>query len=162
MANRVGVFVDTGSIFHFVTKKFTNERLDYGKYLEVCDSYGEIQRSIAFVSQVNNRARQFTEYLKALGYDVRRTQCHVRADNSVVRAILDVDVTLEVVRCVDKLDTVILGSASYHITPLIKWIKEKGVRCVIFACEIPRNIRDEADICIEIDESFLEAEIKVE
>jgi uncharacterized LabA/DUF88 family protein len=65
-------------------------------------------------------------------------------------------IAIDVFRILDRIDVLILGSSNIQFIPLIKFVKEKGVKTVILACDIPVELRDVADQWIEVSDNILE------
>lgn len=67
-----------------------------------------------------------------------------------------VDIVLDVIRMIDKLDIVIIGSCNYDLAPFFTFLKEKGIRVIVYSCGIPRVLKETCDEWWEIDEDVLE------
>jgi len=68
---------------------------------------------------------------------------------------------MDVVRCIEKLNVVILGSSDPDLIPLVEYIQEKGCECIIFSTGINKKLKDVANKWIEITEDLLEDEKNV-
>lgn len=160
--NSVGVFVDVGNLYHCVNKKFNGKKLDYKKYLEGVVPEGDIlYRGMAYGVQVKDEAVKFISCLRHYGYEpkYRRPKTYRSGEKETLRRIpWGVGISMDVVRIVsnNKLDVVVLGSSEPELIDLCEWVKERGVKCVVVSCGIPKEIREAADIWTEIPESFLE------
>jgi len=155
MSKRVGVFIDVANLYYTLMKKFDGRKLDYEKYLEFLKSLGDIQHQIAYGSDMGDGSKAFISYLQRLEFQTkykppkviqniqRRTNCHV-------------DMTIDILEMLNRLDLVIIGSSNSSLEPLAAHIKRKGVIVVIFACRINRELRQAATKSIEITESMLE------
>lgn len=84
----------------------------------------------------------------------------LKAKKDIRKANWDVGIAIDVVRMINRLDTIVIGSADGDFAALVEWIKEQGCRCNIIACEISSDLKGVADSCIEIDESLLEVRRK--
>lgn len=147
---RVGVFVDTSNLYYFIHKKFNGRKLDYSAFLS-CSS-GTIVHKNAYGICRANEARNFILNLKSLGFSTRFIK---KLSNR--RPNLNIDMAMDIVRCVDKLDIVILGTSDRDIEPLARWLKEKGISIWVIACDIPKDLKMIATEVIEINEVMLEA-----
>lgn len=149
----VAVFADVGNLFHCISKKFPGRKLNYKKYLEQAVGENNLHQATAYGSQINNEASKFITCLQHIGFDVkyRLTRANYRINWST-------GIAMDVVRVIDKVDTVILGTGAEDIRPLVEWIKERGVRVIILACGINRDVREASHEWIELDSSFLEEE----
>jgi uncharacterized LabA/DUF88 family protein len=85
------------------------------------------------------------------------TRKALRSKKDIKKADWDVGLAIDVVRVVNRVDIVVLGSGDGDLAPLVEYIKEQQAQCVICACNISRELHDVADSCIEIDEDLLEA-----
>jgi uncharacterized LabA/DUF88 family protein len=155
---RIGVFVDISNIYYCAGKKFSGRKVDYGKYLALAKQDGEVFRAIAYGAQRENEAVGFITCLRHLGFETQYKEPKQIAvgDKTVWRADWKVGITVDVVQMLDRLDLVVLGSADADMAPLVKYIRQKGIPCVILACGISRDLKSEANRFIELDETVLE------
>jgi len=159
----VGVFVDVGNLYHCVSKKFDGAKLNYKMYLDNVVSDGDIiYNATAYGVQVKDEAAKFIACLRHFGYEpkYRRPRIFQSQGRDQVRRIpWSVGISMDIVRIVssNKLDTVVLGSSEPEFVDLVNWVKERGVRCIVASCGIPKTIREAANDHIEITESYLES-----
>lgn len=71
------------------------------------------------------------------------------------KADWDVGLTIDIIDMIDRFDTIVIGSADGDLAPTVNWAKNKGCYCVVFACNISRELKECADTVYEIDESLL-------
>lgn len=157
----IGLFADVGNLYYCVKKRYANRKLDYHKYLTAVSGDSAVYRAYAYGVQVSNEAIKFITCLKHLGYDPKYKQPKVfekEGKVTIKRISWNVGIAMDVVRIVDKLDTVILGTSDANLVPLVDWVKERGVRCEVFACGISKELRDSVDKWTEIEEDLLEDE----
>ena len=160
MNNVIGLFADVSNLYYCVKKRFKDRKLDYSKFHDAVQNEQTMYRAYAYGLQVNNEAVKFITCLKHLGFDPRyRTPRTFEKDGKIEikKTSWNVGIAMDVVRIIDKLDIVILGSSDADLAPLVCWIKERGVRCEIFACGISKELRDVADKWTEIEENLLES-----
>jgi len=159
MSKRIGVFVDISNIYYCIGKKFDQRKLDYRRYLEFLKDMGDIQHAIAYGAQINNEARGFIHCLRQVGFEpkYKTPKDYHNKDNFKRKADWDVGIAMDIVRLIDRLDLIILGTADGDLTPVVEWAKEKGVEVVVFACGISRELKNVATKYIEIPESMLES-----
>lgn len=148
----IGVFVDVDNLYRMVRKKYEgkNKRLDYKKYLEKAVGEGTLYRAYAYGNQSKEEAQAFISCLKFLGYSPKYPDEIQRSSFN-----WDVGLAMDVVRVIDKLDVVIIGSSDYDLLPLVQWIKEHGVQCNVFACNVGKQLKDACDNYIEITNDLL-------
>lgn len=158
MKQRIGLFVDISNIFYCVGKKFTGRKLDYQKYLDLVRQQGELLRSVAYGAQREREAQGFITCLKHLGFETKYKQPKVFTvgDRQLRRIDWGVGITLDVVRMLDKVDMVVLGSADPEFVPLIEFVQERGIPCVVIACGINRDLKAVSQQFVEITEEQLE------
>jgi len=161
VAKRIGVFCDVSNLYYCIGKKFNKRKLDYRAYLTYCKDLGDVQQAIAYGAQLNNEASAFIHCLRQMGFDpkYKSPKDYHNKDNFKRKADWDVGIAVDIVRMIERLDMIILGTADGDLTPVVEWAKEQGVDVIILACGISRELKDMATRYIEIPESMLE-EIK--
>lgn len=157
--SKCAMFVDISNLYYCVGKRFEGRKLDYQKLMDVSGSYGPLQRASAYGAQVKDEATSFITCLRKIGYDTKYKEPRPETEGekrSIRKADWEVGIAVDVVRVIDRVDTVILCSANAAFSPLASWIKDQGVRLVVVACGISRELKDLADQWVEIDEELLE------
>lgn len=96
------------------------------------------------------RIETFSENLEVLKR-MTKTKKDIR------KADWDVGLAIDVVRVIGRIDKAVIGSADGDLVPLVRWAKEQGCRCTIFACNISKELKEIADEIIEIDQHVLES-----
>jgi len=158
MSNTVGVFVDTSDIYHRIRRKFDGEKLCYESYYEKIAEWGTVQQAFAYGMQTEHEAGGFITCLKINGFDVRfkRPRIIRIGDREIKKCDWGVQITVDVVKTISRLDLVVLGVSNSDYIPLIHWIKDQGVKVTILASCVPKSLRDTADSVIEITTDYLE------
>ncbi len=159
--SNIGLFVDISNLYYCIGKKFEGRKLDYQKLLGVGSEFGHIQRAHAYGTQMAEEALPFITCLKKLGYDTKYKRPRILdtqagEEKRIRKADWDVGLAMDVVRLIERVDTVIICSSDPDLTPLVQWVKDQGVRCVILACGVSRELRETADQFFEIGEPLLE------
>ena len=80
----------------------------------------------------------------------------LKSKMEIKKADWDVGIAIDIVRAINRVDILVLGSADGDLAPLLSWAKEQQCKTVVCACNISYELREVADELIEIDESFLE------
>lgn len=153
------LFVDIANLYYCVGKRFQNRKLDYAKLRDRAAELGQLYRAFAYGVQMGEEANPFINCIRKLGYDTKYKKSKMTDENEkkvIRKAEWDVGITLDVVRVLDRVDTVVIGSADLDLLDLVRYIRDKGVRCIIFACGIPAELREAADFYVEITEDLLE------
>jgi uncharacterized LabA/DUF88 family protein len=158
VSKRIGVFCDVSNLYYCIGKKFDKRKLDYRAYLQYARDLGEVQHAIAYGAQLNNEASGFIHCLKQIGFEAKykSPKDYHNRDNFKRKADWDVGIAIDIVRMLDRLDMIILGTADGDLKALVEYAKERGVDVVVLACGISRELKDSATKFIEIPESMLE------
>jgi uncharacterized protein (TIGR00288 family) len=152
-SSKVSVFVDVGNQFYCINKKWQGRKLNYEKYLAKANTFGSVTRAFAYGTQVEDAAAKFITALHHLGFEPQYRQVEKNVWYS-----WNVGIAMDIVRLVtnDRTDTIILGHSDKSMAHVISWAKEKGVRVIVIGCGISKDIKNECDSWIEIDDSMLE------
>lgn len=139
----VGVFADINNLYFHVGKKF-NRKLDYQKLLTRLVGQNTLHRAMAYGTQTD--AKRFIAYLRHINFEPKFEDCDPY-----------IDIILDIVRQIDKLDVVYICSNNTALLPLLSFIRDKGVKVIIVCANVNYPLRNAADNWIEIDDSLLEA-----
>jgi uncharacterized LabA/DUF88 family protein len=156
MSTTCAVFADVSNLYYCIGKRFDQRKLDYDKLRDRVASFGTIQRAFAYGSQIHDEATSFIACLKKAGFDPKYKRPRTEGATVVRKADWDVGLSMDVVRMINRVDTVIICSADPDLVELVHWVKDQGVRCVIVACGISRELKEIADQYVEIGEDLLE------
>jgi uncharacterized LabA/DUF88 family protein len=160
-AKKIGVFVDTSSLYHKVQRVFST-KLCYDAYYEVCANLGSVIKAVAYGMQQTDEAAGFINCLGLAGFETKFKRPRVLkiGDQKLRLCNWDSVLTLDIINLIDGggLDVVVLGSTNFDLIPLIKWVRSLGVYVIIFAVDVPRVFQEVADKVIEITENELEEE----
>jgi len=164
MSNPIGVFVDTSDIYHKIRRKFDGEKLCYEAYYGKVAEWGTVQQAFAYGMQTEHEAGGFITCLKLNGFDVRfkRPRIIKIADREIKKCDWGIQVAVDIVKTINRLDLIVLGISNPDYIPLIQWIKDQGVKVTILASCVPKSLRDTADSVIEITRDYLEVEEEYE
>lgn len=154
---RVGVFIDVTHQFTAVQERYS-KRINFEKYLERAVSGENLHCAYAYGAQVSTEAQGFIKRLRALGYEPRYQQAPVGIEQKadLNAADFSVEMTLDVMRNLDRLDSVVLGTNDERFVPLVRYLQERGLRVSIFACKIHALLCEFANKAAELPEDILE------
>ena len=155
---RIGLFVDVGNLYHCLRKKYKG-KLSYKKLFEYVADLGDIQIAIAYGAQIGKEAQGFINCLKQFGYETKFKQPRtfkIKADSIKRKADWDVGIAVDIIRYLDQIDMVVLGTADGDFEPIVQYAREYGKIIVIIGTGISHELTHSADECIEIPESLLE------
>lgn len=158
---KTAIFADLSNLYYCIGRKFDNRKLDYARLIARVAEFGDVQRAYAYGTQIGQEASNFISSLRKLGYTTKYKQPKMSEapgeERKVIRkADWDVGIAMDVVRMIERVDVIVLCSSDPDLAPLVEWIKEKGVRCIVLACGISRELKDVADQYFEIEEYLLE------
>ena len=167
-----------------VNEKY-KRRVDYTKYMARCRTFypnSDVQKAIAYGAYSENEANRFIEGLKRAGYlpkyrrvklvknglDLAPIESIINHDFGAMElfkkiapkkikasANWDIGIAMDVVRHIDRLDIVVIGTADGDFTPCVQWVQEQGCLCVVYGSGIARELADQADLSLEIQEDVL-------
>lgn len=141
----VGVFIHVGNLYHSINKVLPGRKLNYRKYLNFAIGEGVCYRAIAYGLQREDEASNFITALGHSGFEAKffKFRKFEKDGNTVYQKIdLNLLMALDIVRLIEKLDTIVIGSSDPDLVPLIQWIKERGVDVRVIGCNISRNLKD--------------------
>jgi uncharacterized LabA/DUF88 family protein len=158
MAKRVGVFCDVSNLYHCAKKRFRNKKLNYQKYLKFVEDLGTIDTAIAYGAQVKNEARNFIHSLQSFGYTTKYKKPKVFRNGKLTerKADWDIGIVVDIIKKLDDLDLIIIGSADGDFVPFVEYLLEQGKQVVIFACNISSDFASTKAVIIEIPETLME------
>lgn len=156
---KCAMFIDISNLYYCVGKRFEGRKLDYQKLMDLAGSFGPLHRATAYGAQVKDEATSFITCLRKIGYDTKYKEPRSDGEGdkrSIRKADWEVGIAIDVVRLVGRVDVIVLCSANAMFAPLVHWVKDQGVRVVVVACGISRELKDSADQWAEIGEDLLE------
>lgn len=156
----VGVFANVSSQFYSVLSAYRGAKIDYARYLEKAIGGEELYRAFAYGVQMGTEAGPFINCLNKIGFETRYKPARwVDGKPSIRDTDWNIGIAMDIVRHLERLDVVVIGSNDLNLVPLIEFIKERGVKAVIFSCRVPNELREVADQIIEITEDILENKV---
>jgi uncharacterized LabA/DUF88 family protein len=153
----VGVFADVSNQFFSVATTFKGAKVNYTEYLKTAVGDNELYRAFAYGVQVSSEATPFIASLQRIGYDTRYKLAKVvDGKPSIPDTNWNVGIVIDMIRHLDRLDVVVIGSNNPDLIPAINFIRDRGVKVIIYSCRIPKELKDAADGVIEITADILE------
>lgn len=164
MSREVGVFVNINNQYFTTQTIYKGRKIDYAKYLELAIGPNEqLFRAIAYGVQMEREACGFISCLNHLGFETNyRTARIVDGKPSIRHTDRNMEIAMDIVRCLDSLDTVIIGSNDLNLIPLLQFIRERGKRVIVFSSCISKELRLAATQAIDIKENVLEEKVEEE
>ncbi len=156
---RLGLFVDTQNLYH-AAREGAGRLVDYHRLLDVALRGRTLLSATAYVVEREGEtgAYGFVTALSALGYRVRRRKLRVhRADEqgrSVLEGDWDMGIAADLVRALDHLDVIALGSGDGDFGPILELAQERGKRVEVlaFRSSVHQGLIDLCDRFIDLGE----------
>lgn len=151
---RVGVFVDTANIELGVER--VRARIDWGKVLAMLTRDRRLVRAIAYSPVhddpgVSIETQRFVEPFLDKGYKVVTKPLKRFADGTI-KANVDIEMALDIVTMLDRLDVVCLVSGDGDFQRLVEVVQSRGVRVEVVAVgsSTAGSLRHAADRFIDL------------
>ena len=131
-APRVGIFVDSANVELACDRLRTRTRIDWGKVMALLTKNRQLVRAMAYSPvhddpNVSIETQRFVEPFLDKGYKVV-TKPLKRFQDGTIKANVDIELALDVVSMLDRLDVVCLVSGDGDFTKLIEYCQGHGVR----------------------------------
>ena len=153
-APRVGIFVDAANIELACDRLRT--RFDWRKILGMLTQDRQLVRAIAYSPVhddpgVSIETQRFVEPFLDRGYKVVTKPLKRFADGSI-KANVDIELALDVMEMLDRLDIVVLASGDGDFQPLVELVQRKGIRVEVAAVgsSTASNLKHAADQFIDL------------
>jgi uncharacterized LabA/DUF88 family protein len=153
-AARVGVFVDTANI-ELATDRL-RVRFDWGRVLKLLLKDRQLVRAVAYSPihddpAVSIETQRFVEPFLDRGFKIV-TKPFRRFQDGSIKANLDIELALDVVAMLDRLDVVVLVSGDGDFQRLVELAQSRGVRVEVAAvgASTASNLRHAADEYIDL------------
>jgi uncharacterized LabA/DUF88 family protein len=155
--SKVAVFVDIARQYHSVSLIDKRARVNYERYLQSAVDDATLHRAFAYGVQISNEANDFIIALERMGYETRYRQAKIVLGIPNFRATSNnLSMFLDIVRNLKFVDTIVIGSNDLELVEMINWIKEQGIKVIIYSHNIPREMKMAADQWIEIRKEVIE------
>lgn len=135
---RVGVFIDTQNLYHSA-RDLLERTVNFETILKFATEDRELIHAISYTVERENEAtaRPFIYKLSTLGFKVRRMNLTLHYVTEGGKAIYegnwDMGIVADMVRLMDHLDTVVLGSGDGDFTDIVEVLQERGKRVEVIA-----------------------------
>lgn len=160
---RVGVFVDAANIELAADRQ--RVQLDWGKILQLLTRDRQLVRAMAYSPVhddpgVSIETQRFVEPFLDNGYKVV-TKPLKRFQDGSIKANVDIELALDVVSMLDRLDVVCLVSGDGDFERLVELAQSKGVRVEVvgMGSSVASNLRKAADSFIDLQARLREIRV---
>lgn len=151
---KTGVVVDLSNVYLSCEGIYPGRRMDYAKMLTRLREDYDLVRVVAHGAQIDGNAAKFISKMRALGYTTKYKDVRIIGNNAR-RTNCDVEITLEVVRMVPFVDTLILVSADGDFVELVEYVKEMCKEVVVAGFNISKDLALRANRTIAFDTTYL-------
>lgn len=119
---RVGVFIDTGNIYH-TAKHLYGCKVNFGNVVETAVAGRQLIRALAYVISTESGEEQgFFEALAKRGIETKTKDLQIFYSGAK-KGDWDVGLSVDAIRLAPKLDTVILVTGDGDYVPLVEYLK---------------------------------------
>ncbi|MBA4179301.1 MAG: hypothetical protein C0506_01810 [Anaerolinea sp.] len=160
---RVGVFVDAANVE--LASDRMRARFDWAKILDMLTHDRQLVRAIAYSPVhddpgVSIETQRFVEPFLGKGYKVV-TKPLKRFQDGTIKANVDIELALDIMEMLDRLDVVCLVSGDGDFQRLVEVVQSKGVRVEVVAVgnSTAGNLRNAADQFIDLQQRLREVRI---
>lgn len=159
------VFVDVARNFGATLRaeKSKDARINYEKYLKKAINGDRLHRACAYGINIGDEAHEFKIILEKIGYEVKYKPARMVLDRTTNQYVPKINLTsnniniaIDIVKDVEKVDTIVLGTNDKELIPFIIWAQSKGVKIHLFSLLIPKDMKEVANSWHEIDGDIIE------
>ncbi len=151
---RVGVFVDVQNLY-YSARNIYNARVNYSALLKETVGKRKLIRAITYVIRAQMpEEKSFFDALAKSGFEVKSKDLQVFF-GGIKKGDWDVGITMDVIKMLNKLDTIVLASGDGDYAPLLEYVKNFGARVevIAFGKSASSKLVDEADDFIDMDKN---------
>lgn len=128
----IALFVDSQNLYYSARTGYA-AKVNYEKLLRLITGTRHLVKAYAYIVQPpEGDVKPFATSLEHIGYLVKTKDVRTRANGSA-KANWDMNIALDILGILDRVDTIVLASGDGDFVPLIDFIKGKNKRVEIFA-----------------------------
>ena len=149
---RVAVFIDVQNLY-YSARNIYNARVNFSALLKEVVGTRKLVRAIAYVIRAQMPEEQtFFDALSKAGFEVKAKDLQVFFGGTK-KGDWDVGITMDAIRQMNKVDSIVLASGDGDYVPLLDYIKNFGVRAevIAFGKSASSKLIEEADDFIDMD-----------
>lgn len=151
---RVAVFVDVQNLY-YSARNIYNARVNFSALLKEAVGVRKLIRAITYVIRAQMPEEQsFFDALSKAGFEVKAKDLQVFV-GGIKKGDWDVGITMDAIRQMNKVDTIVLASGDGDYIPLLEYLKNYGVRVevIAFGKSCSSKLIEEADDFIDMDDN---------
>ena len=149
---RVAVFIDVQNLY-YSARNIYNSRVNFSALLKEVVGQRKLVRATAYVIRAQMPEEQtFFDALTKAGYEVKAKDLQVFF-GGIKKGDWDVGITMDAIRQMNKVDSIVLASGDGDYIPLLEYLKNFGVRVevIAFGKSASSKLIDNADDFIDMD-----------
>ncbi|MBF6594948.1 MAG: NYN domain-containing protein [Thermaceae bacterium] len=137
-AQRVGLFVDTQNLYHSA-RDYYGQNVNFESLMRYAVGGRQLVRATAYVVERENdtSAWPFIYKLSTIGFRVRRMNLTLKETTDEGKPIYegnwDMGIAADMVRLMNSLDVVVLGSGDGDFVDIVEVLMERGIRVEVVA-----------------------------
>ncbi len=145
-----GLLVDTFDLYRRVKRKFDG-KIAFDVFVDDADT----DELYAYGMSVEGK-NGFMLCLRSLGFKTRFKKPRILSGTKLCD--WGVSMAIDVVRLVERteINTIIFATCNLNILPIMRWLKSKEIRVVVWGVDIPEPLQVLADDTMELTEEHLE------
>lgn len=162
LMKNVVLVIDTRNIMACLGMTFGNGKLNYQKYIQDAVGNDILYAGIAYGCTQNGNESRFISSLKHMGLDAKFKAPLTKINHDTKEVVprwvnWNVGMTLDVVKLTgtSKVDKVIIGSSDPELVDLVEYLKGNNIKVEIFACGVPKVLKNAASGYKEITDKYL-------
>lgn len=156
MSLRVGVFVNVANQFSALAMRKKSCRVNYDRYLKsILDDRDRLITAVAYGTQLVDEASNFIYFLRKVGF-LTKFVSSVKAGQAIIQPSRNVEMTIDIMHMVEKLDAVVIGSNDPELIPLVQFLQLRGIQVSVIT-PTPFNSDAVKTIDILADETLVES-----
>lgn len=129
---RVGVFIDVQNLY-YSARNIYNSRVNFSALLKEAVGTRKLIRALAYVIRAQMpEEHTFFDALAKAGFEVKAKDLQVFF-GGIKKGDWDVGITMDVIKMMNKLDTIVLASGDGDYAPLLEYVKNFGARVEVIA-----------------------------
>ncbi|MDQ3245163.1 MAG: NYN domain-containing protein [bacterium] len=151
---RVGVFIDTQNLYHSARNLYKG-RMNFGQVLKDAVAGRKLVRAVAYVITTEaGDEKNFFEALTKLGIETKTKDLQV-FHSGTKKGDWDVGLTVDAIKMVQRLDSVIICSGDGDYIPLVEYLQTMGVQVevVAFGKSTSSKLREVVDDFLDLSEN---------
>lgn len=157
MAERMFVFVDVINLFGAVKSVHNGRKIDYEKYYDRIEDEGDVIGAFAYGAYVADETNGFIECLQRARFRPNYVKAEIFNDQPDVRRTdRTKDMICDIAQIMDRADTIVLGTLNINMIPVIDLLKARGIKVILYSCNVKRELKEAADEYWFINETVLE------